>query len=181
MKRLIPFSQVTWRNTSGDARRLQQAQCFPGHTLTSQPVCLRIVILRDAPAFAVRATAITAEDQFALVASDKPSGEIRIAGQRIISGVRRHVRIEIREIGQPAVGQTSRFDWSRWITAIRRHVGADVSPEQVPVPDKMGSRVGFEAFCRTECSRYCREALPQNAGKVWMCIMTGTCNSAATS
>jgi hypothetical protein len=63
---------------------LQQTQGFAGHTLSGQPGCFRIVVLRYARAMAVGATAIASEDQLAFVARDEPSSEIGIAGQRVV-------------------------------------------------------------------------------------------------
>ena len=81
--------------------------------------------------FTVGATAIVPEDQLVLVARNKFARKFLVTGQRVISGIGGHIRIQVREIGGPFVRQPSRFDKALRTTAIGWHVGADMRPEQI--------------------------------------------------
>ena len=63
LKSRIPLSHVTARKISGDVERWSTPQCLTSHTLARQPAGFRVVVLRNAGAVPVGATAIAAEDQ----------------------------------------------------------------------------------------------------------------------
>ena len=96
-----------------------------------------------ADSVAISARAIAAEDELVLVAVEESAHEIRVAVERVIAGIRRHVAVQVRKIGEPFVGETAGFDPPPGVGDVFGHISADVRPEGVGVAQDGRARVSL--------------------------------------
>ena len=102
---------------------------------------------------AISARAIAAEDELVLVAFEKSAHEIRVAVERVVAGIRRHVAVQVRKVSEPLVGEAAGLDAPPGVGDVFGHIGADVRPEGVGVAQDGGSRVGLQDLGQTSEAR----------------------------
>ena len=75
---------------------------------------------------------------------EEVGGELRIARQRVVARVGRHVAEEVRVIAEQLVGDAAARDRAGRIGRLVVIVGADVGPERVGVADERRLRIGLQ-------------------------------------
>src|SRR5262245_41702928 len=111
---------------------------FSGQTRRRPRRCLTsgTALTRRGGAVPVQAAAVAAEYQLVLMPGKKARGKFRIAGQKVIARVRRHIRIKVRVIAQEPISDAARLDAPSWIGCVFGVIRADVRPERIGVPDE---------------------------------------------
>ena len=121
----------------GRCRFFQQSQGGAGDALPVLSGGFGVIALGDARAMAVGATAIAAKNQLTAVASDEIASKSGSRDEGVVCGVRGHIRVEIREVGEPPVSQSAWFDGSGWIAAIGRDSALMCAQKRSACPTKI--------------------------------------------